>query len=1010
MSQEQLAARAKLSERTVRNLEGGRVRSPHHDTVRLLADALELGEPERKSWFAAAGGTNERQAEPAIVEAGRRAPVLWDPPLGRAGGQSGRGPVAMTGRPTLLHGRAAEQSTIGRLIADAREGRGGALVLRGEPGIGKTALLDYAAEAADQREPGMTAVRVVRGAGVKSEAELPFASLHMLLGPALDRVPALSPPQQKALRGAFGQGPASPADRFLVGLAVLSLLTGLAEDGPLLCLVDDAHWLDQASADALVFASRRLRAEGIAVVFAARDHDAPFPASGLPDLRLAGLDSASASSLLMEHGGTALPPEVRRLILAEASGNPLGLIELPAACLGSCAAIILPGRSALPLSGRLQRAFHDQVRRLPGPTQALLLVAAAERSGDLSVVLIAGDALAATAADLEPAEQAHLVNVQDGTVTFRHPLVRAAVYNGATLAQRVAAHRAVADALRDTADAGRRAWHLAAAATGPDEDTAAELERAAAKARARGGYAAAAAARERAVQLTANPAALAGRLTLAAEAAAEVGDFDRTRALAARAASQTADSITRARLAHVHALADSGQGKLRSAHRLLVGGAELIGDLDPPRATRMLMHAMHIAWFLGDTALRDTADRLEAAGRAVPEPLRPLVRLMLCPAAQAAGQPSEDLDRLAELVAQARSARAEDPVDLTLVALASLVTGLNSDARDLLAALVADARAQGRLGCLPAVLTCLAQVLVFEGWLREALTTASEALRIAQNTGQHQWTGEASGISAYLAAIYGQEERCRRLLDATLNEPASHVITTWAHWALGLLDLARGRPVDALSQFETITRGPVRYHASALRSIPDLVEAAVRLGQPQRADAPLRRFAEWAQHARARSTDALVERCRALLALDEDAEQHYLAALDLHEPSFEQARTQLLYGSWLRRTRRKTQAGTQLRAAADYLERAAARYWAQRARAELETLAVAAPPPGQPSLPHLTPQELQIARLAAQGRSNREIAALLFLSPRTVGYHLYKAYPKLGITSRLELDLDTLRR
>jgi DNA-binding CsgD family transcriptional regulator len=248
-----------------------------------------------------------------------------------------------------------------------------------------------------------------------------------------------------------------------------------------------------------------------------------------------------------------------------------------------------------------------------------------------------------------------------------------------------------------------------------------------------------------------------------------------------------------------------------------------------------------------------------------------------------------------------------------------------------------------------------------------------------------------------------------RLLEAARQEPAGHGTTTWAHWALGLLDLARGHPVDALSQFETITRGPARYHASALRSTPDLVEAAVRLGQPQRADAPLSRFTEWAHHARARSTSALVERCQALLAAGDDAEQHYLAALDLHEPSFEQARTQLLYGAWLRRTRRKTQAGTQLRAAADYLDRAAARYWAQRARAELDTLA-AAPAPGPPRLPRLTPQELQIARLAAQGRSNREIAALLFLSPRTVGYHLYKAYPKLGITSRSELDLDTLGR
>jgi hypothetical protein len=274
---------------------------------------------------------------------------------------------------------------------------------------------------------GGTAVRVIRGACAESEAGLAFAGLHLLLGPALGRVAALPPRQQKALRGAFGLGPASAAGRFLVGLGVLSLLTELAGDGPLLCLVDDAHWLDRASADALVFASRRLHAVGIAVVFTARDHGAGFPAASLPELRLAGLDAAAASSLLMEHGGTALPPQVRRLILAEASGNPLGLIELSAACLGSGATVPGAGRCALRLPGRLQRAFGDPVRQLPGPTQALLLAAAAEGSGDLPVVLAAGGALAATAADLAPAEQAHLVRVQDGTVRFCHPLVRRGV-------------------------------------------------------------------------------------------------------------------------------------------------------------------------------------------------------------------------------------------------------------------------------------------------------------------------------------------------------------------------------------------------------------------------------------------------------------------------------------------------------------------------------------------------------------------------------------------------------
>ena len=935
-----------------------------------------------------------------------------------------------------LHGRAEEQAIIGRLIAEARAGRSGALVLRGEPGIGKTALLDYAASAAGTAgivgtagTAGLEPVRVIRGTGAEAEAELPFAGLHLLLGPALDRLPALPGPQQEALRRAFGLEPAlqpaGPADRFLVGLAVLSLLTELAEDGPLLCLADDAHWLDRASADALGFAARRLQAEGIALIFAARSPDTAFPAPGLPAVRLGGLDPAAASALLMEHGGARFPADIRGRILAEASGNALGLIELPAAYLaapGAAAAPSQPGGPSLPLTDRLRRTFCRQVRQFPGTTQSLLLVAAAESSGDLSVVLNAAGEFGATAADLEPAERAGLVHVLDGTLTFRHPLVRAAVHQGAPLIQRVTAHRALAGALPGAADADRRAWHLAAAATGPDEEVAAELERTAAKATARGGYAAAAAAYERAVQLTADPAAQAGRLTLAAEAAAETGDFDRARALAARAAGQTADAVTRARLAYVRALADFGQGHLRAAHKLQVDGAEPIAGLDPVRATRMMMHALHIAWFLGDPVLTsDTARRLESIGRLAPEPAGPLVRLMLCSAAQAVEQPREDLRRLADLVAQARTAQADDPFALTLVAAVSLVTGLNWDARDILAALAAQARAQGQIGWLPTVLTCLAQALVFDGRLGDGLTTASEARRIARDIGQPQWGSEATAICAYLAAIDGDEERCAALTDAALAEPANRftaAATPWVWWALGVLDLGRGRPDDALSQLEKITRGPARYHASALRSIPDLVEAAARLGQPRRADAPLARFSGWAEHAGAPGTDALAERGRALLAAEDGAERHYLAALDLHEPSFEQARTQLLYGTWLRRARRKAQARRQLRAAAGYLERIGAAPWARQARIELEATGAApsGPGPGRSSpggpspagYPRLTPQELQIARLAVQGLSNRDIAAQLFLSHRTVAYHLYKAYPKLGISSRAELDPDLL--
>jgi len=925
----------------------------------------------------------------------------------------------------MLHGRDAERSVIDGLLAGARAGRSDVLLIRGEAGIGKTALLDYAAAAAGAApvtvpgsagaggavRPGTAGFRVIRGAGVESEAELPFAGLHVLIGSALDRRSSLPGPQRDALDAAFGLRRAGSRDRFLVGLAVLSLLAELAEDGPLLCLVDDAHWLDRASAEALVFAARRLGAEGIAVIFTARDHDAPFPAPGLPVLRLGGLDAGSATALLGVHG-PGLAADIRCHILAEAQGNPLGLIELCAAYHGHAPGTG-PGGTGPLLTERLRQAFEGQVRRLPHSTQTLLLIAAAEGSGDLRVLLDAAGALEVAAAAIGPAEQARLIGITDGTVTFRHPLVRAAVYQAATLSLRLAVHRALAEALRDPADADRRAWHRAAAAIGPDEGVAAELERTAGEARARNGYAAAAAAYERAVEFTIDPAVQAGRLASAAEARAEIGEFDHARSLAKRAAAQSTDLIVQARMANVRARAEVAQGRLRAAHRLLVEGAAQVARLDPLRAARMMMYAMHVAWLPGDRGLvAETADRLKTASGPAAK-LAPLVQLMLCSAGQAAERPpGDDLPGLAELVARARQARAGDPYDLAMIAMVALVTGRVLDARDLLAELVADARAQGRIGWLPTLLACLAQAQLFDGRHCDTLASATEALAIAQDTGQPQWASDLNGIMAYLAAVEGDQERCRQLADAALAEPASAFTSAarpWVHWALGLLDLGRGHPDTALIQLETIWQGPARYHASALRSIPDLVEAAVRLGQPERATQPLARFSAWALRARTPGIDALAERCHALLEAGEKAEQHYLAALKLHNESFEQARTQLLYGAWQRRCRRKADARIQLRAAVNYLERIGAVPWAEQARAELTATGAPAPRPDRAGLPRLTPQELQVARLAAQGLSNRDIAAQLFLSPRTVGYHLYKAYPKLGITSRSELDPHTLR-
>jgi len=910
----------------------------------------------------------------------------------------------------VLYGRAVEQSVIEQLLVGASAGRSGVLVIRGDPGIGKTALLDYAARSANVVSgPDGVGMRVIRGRGVESEAELPFAGLHLLLRSALDHLPALPRTQQDALGAALGLRRAGPYDRFLVGVAVLSLLAELAEGQPLVCLVDDAHWLDRASASALVFAARRLDAEGIAIIFAARDNHAVFPASGLRVLRLSGLDAASADALLADHA-KGLTPAARSRILAEACGNPLGLIELPAAYLASPPAAGWPGNTTLALTDRLQQAFEGQIRRLPAGTQTILLAAASEDSGGLGVLLDAARALGVEAAALGRAEQAGLVGIADRTVTFRHPLVRAALYHGATLSQRLAVHRALAGALRSPADADRRAWHLAAATTGPDEEVAAELERTAGEASARSGYAAAAAAYERAVQLGTDLEAQPRRLAAAAEASVETGDMDHARGLAARAAAQTTDPVVRARLANVRARADVAQGQLHAAHRLLAEGAAQIASLDAPRATRMLAYAMHVAWYAGDRGLvADTAGRLEAVGGSLAEPL---IQLMLRLAVQAAERPGDDLPRLADLVAQARRLRAGDPYDLTMIAIAALVTGRIPDACDLLGTLVTDARSLGRIGWLPSLLMCLAQALLLDGRHCDALASATEALRIARDTGQPQWTSDLNGIMAYLAAAEGDQGRCRQLADAAVAEPASASISAaqaWVHWAFGLLDLGRGRPDTALVQLETVWQGPARYYASTLRSVPDLVEAAVRVGQPERAAEPLARFSDWARRACVPALEALAERCHALLEAGEEAEQHYLTALKLHEGPFEQARTQLLYGAWLRRARRKSDARTQLRAAVDTLDRIHAAPWAEQALAELAAAGAAAPRTDRARSPRLTPQELQVARLAAQGLSNRDIAAQLFLSPRTVGYHLYKAFPKLGITSRSQLDPGTLR-
>jgi len=867
----------------------------------------------------------------------------------------------------VLYGRSAEQARIEQLVEAARDGMGGAVVLRGGPGIGKTALLDWAA--------GLPGVSVLRGAGVEFEAQLPFAGLSQLLRPVLDRLDRLPGPQRAALAGAFGLARSEPSDRLLIGFGVLSLLAEAAEDGPVLCLVDDAHWLDLVSADALLFAARRLRGEGVALVLAARDGG--FPAPGLPELRLEGLGAADAAKLLAPD----LDPVVRYRVLAEAQGNPLALLELPkigrdATAGGGSGA----SPTATPLTDRLQAAFYGQVERLPEASRVVLLIAAAEETGDLAVILQAAAALGAGADDLRPAEEAGLVAAAGGTLRFRHPLVRAAVYHGAPYAQRLAAHRAVAGVLTAPDVADRRAWHRAAAATAPDDDVAAALEDSARQARERNGYGAAAAAYERAAQLSQTPAGQARRLLLAAENWLPAGTPGAAVRLAERAASLVDDPAFLARVGWVEAQAWFWQGNYQTAYELLTAAAGLV----PERAGQMLLQAVHPAWFLGEPRLSECLDRLAGIDH-------PIARYQI---EAVRGRPPA----LASVVDRSASAR-----EVVEVCGLGFVAGQDAEVYEVAAALVARCRAEGQVGLLPTLLFFLAEAELFAGRHSDAEVSAAEGLDVARDGAQPVWISQLSALKAVLAALGGEEERCREMVSDALSAAAPGATPAgyaWAQWALGLLDLGLGRVEAAVPRLLSIQDDPYAHHVAAHRCIPDLVEAAVRAGAAEQVAGGVRRLAAFAQRTGQPWAQALVHRCQALLRGDE---QEYVMSLKLPGRPFEQARTELLYGEWLRRARRKAEARVVLRRALDTFDRLGARPWAARARAELTATGLRAPRPAEPVAAQLTPQELQIVRLAAQGLSNKDIAGQLFLSPKTVAYHLYKAYPKLGVAGRGDL-------
>ncbi|MEU9716831.1 AAA family ATPase [Streptomyces sp. NPDC047976] len=929
----------------------------------------------------------------------------------------------------MLYGRGTEQDRIEQLLARAREGMSGALLIHGEAGIGKTALLGYAVEAYGAGAGGAGAGgadgggRVLRTVGIESEMELPFGGLHQLLRPVSHHFDELPTPQAAALKAALGLTGEPVRDRFTVGAAVLAALTAAAGGGTMLCVVDDAQWLDQASLDALTFAARRLHTEGVVILFAVRDGAQGGRITGLPTLRIAGLDAAAVDALLTDRIA-GLSPYARGRIVEQAQGNPLALIELPTALTAEQHAgrpnpVTLPPGLASP-AGRIQESFQEQIRRLPETTRAMLLVAAADDTGGLDLVLRASARFGATPEDLEPAERATLVILTEHALAFRHPLIRSATYQDAALARRLAAHRALADALdgATAADgaADRRAWHLSAATTGTDEAVADEMAGVARRAGGRQGTAAASAAYERAAQLTADPARRARFLAAAAITSAEAGQFHRTAGLSDRINALALDPATLADFARVRAVVELDRGTPGEATRILLACADRIGPTgDLPV---VLAEAVQTAHSAGDPdLLAEVESRIPAAAPGYTLTRALAEALALSPDATEArpepARPDATVPDGSGPVGTGPYETGSEDVAFAERATAGVLAQLLADhvtAYETAAAHVRECRALDVVGWLHTALHQLAEAQLALGRFREARAAAEEGLGVAEEFGRHHRGTYLRATLATLAALRGDQDACAAFAGAALERADGHGIAlaaAHAQRALGLLELGLGQAESALAYLEAAS-ARVGQPALAAWAAPDLVEAAVRAGQPDRAAEPLARLADWAAVARHPTATALLRRCQALTGPDDQAERHFSEALALHDEAqlpFERARTELLYGEWLRRERRRTDARRTLRAALETFEELGTEPWAARARTELQATGeqVSGNEATNVPLRRLSPQEREVVRLAAAGATNREIGTTLFLSPRTVGHHLYRAFPKLGITSRTEL-------
>ena len=905
-------------------------------------------------------------------------------------------PRQPAGASFVLVGRVSECARIDELLAGALAGESGSLVVRGEPGIGKTALLDYAAA----RAVGM---ELLTTAGVEAEADLAFAGLYGLLRPILGRLSELPEIQAEALAGALGLAPSRGSDRFLTSVAVLGLLAEAAEERPLLCLVEDTHWLDTPSADALVFAARRLRAERVAIVFAVREGEArSFEGRGVPELLLTGLEKEDALALLVDRS-SEIAASVREQLLVEAAGNPLALLELPAGLSGDQRAGIEALPDSIPLTARVQAAFAARVEGLPAATEAMLLIAAADDTGDVATIVSAAADLGVSAEALDPAEASGVVRIAGGRVVFRHPLVRAAVLDAATLAQRQRTHAALASVLHGEEHADRRVWHHALATLTVDENVAAALEAAARRSQLRGGQASAATAFERAAQLSDAEPSRRRRLGEAAEAALAAGQPERARGLVTRSLPH-ADGLQRVRLRYLSALIEARSGWLPDAFAPLLEAIE--GSEDASLTLEMLRDAYELAGSAGNHDLLVEITRRAAQVEPATERDRFSASLLAW-----GSELSGDYARGALLAAEAieRAERLDDPRFLMWAALIADREGSWGDGLPHANRAVALARERGLASELPQALAFQSTELIGRSRFDLGYSAAEEGRQLAFDIDQPFFAIWNFINLATVEALRGQEDEARAHVDALQQLVAASgasFLSILAERVLGLLELTLGRPAEALEHLRRFAAAPAGVATIPHRrlGLPDTVEAAVRARQLDAAADHLARFQEWVERFPTPARRSLLARCQGLAAASA-AEPHFVRSIELAEAlsPFEQARNELLYGEWLRRERRRVDARQHLRAALELFQQLAVSPWEERARSELRATGETARRRDPSTRDQLTPQELQIAHLVSEGKTNREIGAQLFLSPRTIDYHLRKVFSKLEIASRADL-------